>query len=74
MAWAVAPWNTVGDAGLDQRSPDLTTVLQEIVDRPGWASGNAVAFLITGSGARTAEAYNGDSSRAPLIHVEYFNP
>jgi hypothetical protein len=74
VAWSVAPWNTAGDAGLDQRSPDLTAVLQEIVDRPGWASGHAMAFLVTGAGTRTAEAYGGDSSRAPLIHVEYFNP
>lgn len=74
VAWSVPPWNAVGEAGLDQRSPDLATILQEIVDRPGWASGNAVAFVITGAGTRTAEAYNGVSTRAPLIHVEYFNP
>lgn len=74
VPWSVAPWNTVGEAGLDQRSPDLAAVLQEIVNRTGWASGNAVALLITGSGTRTAEAYNGVSSRAPLIHVEYQSP
>ena len=73
-AWSVAPWDTVGEAGLDQRSPDLAAVIQEIVDRSGWAAGNAMAFLITGAGTRTAESYNGNSSRAPLLHVEYSTP
>ena len=73
-AWSVAPWDMIGEAGLDERSPDLAAVLQEIVDRSGWASGNAMAFLITGAGTRTAESYNGDSARAPLLHVEYLTP
>ncbi|MCF8371530.1 MAG: T9SS type A sorting domain-containing protein [Bacteroidales bacterium] len=30
------------------RTNDLKTVVQEIVDRPGWASGNAMAFFLQG--------------------------
>ena len=30
-------------------------------------------IIITGSGERTAESYNGKSSAAPLLHVEYVN-
>jgi hypothetical protein len=44
-------------------------VLQEIVSRPGWTPGHAVAVIITGSGTRTAEAFNGTA--APVLHVEY---
>jgi hypothetical protein len=71
VTWEPPPWNTVGDAGPDQRTPDLTEVLAEILERPGWASGNAVAFLITGTGARFAEAFNGEPTLAPLLRVEY---
>ena len=58
-------------AGPEQRTPDLAAVLQEIVDHPGWAAGNALAILITGSGERVAESYNGLPAAAPLLHVEY---
>ena len=72
--WAPAAWTTVGEAGLDQRTPDLSAVIQEIVDRAGWQASNALAFTITGSGARTAESYNGKASAAPLLHIEFLPP
>ena len=53
----------------DQQTPDLATVVQEIVDRPGWTDGNAMAFVITGSGRRTAEAYDG--TVPPVLHIDY---
>jgi len=46
-------------------------VIQQVVDRPGWASGNAMAFIITGSGHRTADAFEGGAANAPLLHIEY---
>jgi hypothetical protein len=71
VAWFPAPWATVGEAGPDQRTPDITSVVQEIVSRPGWSAGNALVVIVTGSGKRVAESYNGMSSGAPLLHVEY---
>ena len=71
VSWAPPAWSTVHSQGLDQQTPDLSAVVQEIVSRPGWNSGNALAFVITGSGERTAEAYNGTAAAAPLLHVEY---
>ncbi len=55
----------------DPKTPDLTPIVQEIIGRSGWASGNAMAFIITGSGHRTAKSYNGATGSAPLLHVEY---
>jgi cytochrome c peroxidase len=72
VAWpAVPPWAALGESGPDQRTPDIAAVIQEIVDRGGWASGNALAIILTGSGRRTAESFDGDKGRAPLLHVEY---
>ena len=68
---APPPWTTVGAAGLDQRTPNLAAVVQEIVAQPGWSSGNSLAIIITGSGRRTAEAEDGVPAAAPLLHVEY---
>jgi hypothetical protein len=64
-------WATVGAAGADQRSTNIATLLQKIVDRDGWNSGNAVAFFITGSGLREAESYDGSPADAPKLIVEY---
>ena len=49
-------------------------MIQEIVNRPGWLEGNALAILITGSGRRTAEAFDGAAGGAPLLHVRYRGP
>jgi hypothetical protein len=70
VLWSPAAWSA-GQAGSNQRTPDLAALVQEIVSRPGWQSGNALAFIITGSGHRTAESEDGSSSKAPLLHVEY---
>ncbi len=72
VSWnSVASWTTIGQAGSAQQTPNLATVVQEIVNRAGWASGNAVVIVVTGSGHRTARSYNGGSSTAPLLHIEY---
>jgi hypothetical protein len=56
---------------VDQRTPNLAAVVQEIVNRPGWASGNAMAVVLTGTGRRTAEAWDG--TYAPTLRIEYTN-
>jgi len=71
VPWSPAPWNTVGTAGADQRTSDLTVLVQEIVSGTGWHSGNAMVFIFTGSGTRVAESYNGDPAGAPLLYLEY---
>ncbi|MFT6926893.1 MAG: hypothetical protein ACJAZP_002513, partial [Psychromonas sp.] len=71
VSWSPAAWDTIGAAGEDQRSSDLTAIVQEIISETGWNSGNAMAFIFTGSGRRVAEAYDGDQAGAPLLYVEY---
>ncbi len=59
VSWSPAPWNTRGEAGPAQQTPNIAAVIQEIVNRPGWSNGNSLAIIVTGTGARTAESYNG---------------
>src|SRR5262249_28731317 len=70
VAWTPNAW-TSGQAGTGQRTPDLSAVIQEIVNRSGWASGNAIALVITGTGARTAFTYDGSTTQAAVLHLEY---
>ncbi len=46
------------DWGVGWKSVDVTTLVQEVVNRPGWTSGNALALLILG--ASSGAGYNGD--------------
>ncbi|MBN1673082.1 MAG: PQQ-like beta-propeller repeat protein [Kiritimatiellae bacterium] len=71
VAWSPPAWSTVGEAGAAQRTPDLAVVIKEIVDQPGWMSGNPLVLIVTGSGKRVAESYIGDAAGAPLLHVEF---
>jgi hypothetical protein len=73
VAWSPPAWGLVSEAGPNQRTPELATVVQEIINRTGWASGNALALIITGSGHRTARAYEGKPTGTPLLHIEYDN-
>ncbi len=69
--WVPATWPTVSQAGPDQQTPDLSAIIQEITNRPGWSSGNSLALMITGSGRRTAESFNGDAAGAALLEVTF---
>jgi hypothetical protein len=71
VPWSPGQWSTVGEAGEAQKTPDISSIIQEIVDREGWASGNSLVIIITGTGLRTAEAFEGNAVGAPLLHVEY---
>ncbi|MFQ5341917.1 MAG: metallophosphoesterase family protein [Anaerolineae bacterium] len=69
VAWDNVPaWNTVGET---HQTPDLSPSVQEVVNRSGWSSGNGVAFIVAGSGHRTAHSYDWGSAAAPLLHVAY---
>ncbi|MGA1870358.1 MAG: PilC/PilY family type IV pilus protein [bacterium] len=62
---------SINDEEDNPTTPDIKSIVQEIVNRDGWASGNAMSFIITGNGHRTAESFDGSSGSAPLLHVEY---
>ena len=70
--WTPDPWTLIGESGPKQRTTDLSSVLQEIVDRAGW-NGGALVLIVTGDGVgrRTAESFNAGASLAPVLHVEY---
>ena len=70
-SWNPSSWSSVGQSGSAQRTPELKNIVQEIVNRSGWFTGNNLAFIITGTGERTAESYDGVPSQAPLLHIEF---
>ncbi|MEM9255449.1 MAG: VWA domain-containing protein, partial [Pseudomonadota bacterium] len=55
------------------RSPDIKALVQSIVDRSGWAAGNAMAFRVVNSGSNDREAFsfNRSPGDAPRLVVEF---
>ena len=70
VEWSPPPWGTVGARNEEQRSPDLSQILEEVVQREGWQPGNAIALFIHGSGQRVAEAFDGESASAARLIVD----
>ncbi|MEZ4954911.1 MAG: carbohydrate binding domain-containing protein [Saprospiraceae bacterium] len=68
VAWSPAAWNTVDEK---HQSPNLSSIIQEIVNRSGWASGNSMVIFVQGTGTREAESFDGEAAAAPLLVVEY---
>jgi len=59
--------------------PSITSIIQEIIDRPGWSSGNAIGLLIVDDGSDTSKnirwySYDGDSSKSPELVINYTAP
>ncbi|UCF92968.1 MAG: hypothetical protein JSW39_02090 [Desulfobacterales bacterium] len=67
----VSTWGVVGETGVAQQTPDLSTIVQEVVNRTDWATGNSMVFIFEGSGERVAEARQSGYDVAPILHIEY---
>lgn len=53
---ATVPWNNVEAFTVDQEyfSPDFAPVLNEVIARPGWASGNSILLFLEDNGSDVA--------------------
>ena len=65
-SWTPKPWAEGEDYSLS-----VSSSVQEIVNRQGWRSGNALAFTISGTGLRRATSFDGDAEKAPQLVVTY---
>lgn len=74
VAWDDVPeWETDA-AGPEQRTPDVRRIVQEVVNRDGWAPGNAMVFMVSGDGQRVAYAYRESPDDVPVLTVEFEPP
>ena len=68
LTWTPPAFATVGQI---IEVTGLETVIQEIVNQSGWAAGNAFALLISGSGTRVADSYDGAPATAPRLVMTF---
>jgi hypothetical protein len=75
--WDIPEWVNKGDAGPAQQTPSLVNIVQTIVNRGDWVSGNSMVFILkpsgttvdetSSSGGREAEADPGDDAAVLTI-------
>ncbi len=78
--WAPPAWTETGVVGPAQKTSDVSELLQSIIDRDDWISGNDMVFIIEGTGVsltdedaiRVADSYEGKPSHPPTL-VYTFN-
>ena len=72
VTWTPKEWER-GERGVEQRTPSLAPLIQEVVNRRGWRSGHNLGFVITGRGGgkRVASALNSGSRNGARLVVEY---
>lgn len=71
VSWVPAAWPTKNVVTAAQQTPELASLVQSIVSRGGWSGGNAIVFVITGTGAGTRVADSVEGAFAPILHIEY---
>ena len=72
IPWVPPSWHG-RDRTPAQQTPSLAGIVQEVVDRPGWTSGNALVFLIDGHGRRVADAGDKVAGGAPKLRIVWID-
>lgn len=80
---AIVDWDSIGAWTKDEdyNSPEIKTVIQEIVSREGWSSGNDIVIFwedfadrsthVQDGSVRQAYSYDGSTTYAPKLVIEY---
>jgi len=67
IKWIPTPWTKRGEAGGAQRTPDVKDLVQQLVNRSDWQSGNAIGFVFSGRGKRVAQSSSKNGTGPRLI-------
>ncbi len=73
VIWAIDSWTTVGDSGAAQTSPDISSIIEEIVACDDWSDGSAITIIIeyvSGDGIRCAESAQSGVDRAARLIID----
>lgn len=81
LTTAYTDWSSIGawTQASSYDTPSLNSVIQEIVDRESWSSGNAVMFLIYNNGSTTnatrhPASWNNKYYAKPILTITWTEP
>ncbi len=67
VTWKAEAWKE-DEAKEAERSPNIASLIEEVVSRDDWQPGGSIVILVRGTGSRSAAAFRGrDSGAARLI-------
>ncbi|WP_168564394.1 hypothetical protein [Crateriforma spongiae] len=69
VTWSPEPWDPKRARDEKPQTPDLSALIQEVVDQTDWVEGNALVFIISGEGERDAVSFDGDRKNAPMLYL-----
>ena len=79
VAWDLDAWSSSDVTNHTPKpTPDIKTIVQEIVNRGGWSSGHSMVFMVydyygynNGEDYQEAESYDTSTTYAPKLHIEF---
>lgn len=71
VSWSVPSWSTDA-SGANEQTPDISSIIGEIISRSGWSMGNAITILFEGNGTRSAYSRDTDASKAAKLFITYY--
>lgn len=51
------------------RTPNLSSLIEQIIRKYSWQQGNALSFFISGKGSREVKSFNGSAAGAPKLVI-----
>jgi hypothetical protein len=77
VAWSNIPSWTNNQATAATRTPDISSIIQEIIDQDDWTDGNALVLFIRDDEANPSNgqrsALSGPGAAGPLLHIELWS-
>lgn len=71
VTWQPPDWTSVDDAGPDQQTPNLDTILQEIVEQIGYSASSSIVFIIEGTGKRVAQSFDKNPAKSARLCITW---
>ncbi len=74
IRWEPPAWQSIGDSGPGERSPDIGAVIDELISQDNWSAESPVHLIIGFEAApskRSAFSYDQSSVMAPALEVFY---
>ena len=71
VKWSPEPWDPKRARDQRPQTPDLSALIQEVVDQQDWKEGNALVLIISGKGERDAVSFDGGGKQdGPMLRLE----
>ncbi len=56
LKWKIPVWKLANESSKDQQTPDISKLIQAVIDRPDWKEGNSFSIIMKGSGSRVVSS------------------